>query len=464
MIPKNSETIIDQTLDLLRGKNLDGYEVFIVESSHFEVEAKEGKVDTLQVSQPWGMSLRILSEGRAGFSYATSPSGSYQIEQRRLLERMVEDAIASAAVISSDPCFDFAPPLKEQPPELPIFDKTLSDVPEKKKIETARLLEEAARSVDLKKITKVRKAAYQEGMSKVTLINSNGLHHSYEASLVTVSVMAIAEIEGESEVGWDFDFSHFMNEIDVTQTGRLAGRRALERLGGRRISSGVYPILLENHVTSEFLSLLSHAFSAEQVQKEKSNLRGKLGIQFFSPQLSILDDGLLPEGAGSCPLDGEGTPSQRTPLVIHGEVRGFLYDRFWANRQKFTLSAPRAQSTGNSIKHSIKSPPSLGISNFYIQPGTSDVSSLLKKLHQGVLIEEVMGLHTVDPISGDFSLGCSGQWIDQGEKCYPVKSIAIAGNLYQLFKHVTEVGNDLRFFGRIGAPSLLIDRLEVSGN
>ncbi len=464
MIPKKSETVIDQTLDLLRGKNLDGYEVFIAESSHFEVEAKEGKVDTFQVSQPWGMSLRILSQGRIGFSYATSPSGYFQMEQKHVLERLVEDAIASAGVISSDPCFDFPPPPKELPPELAIFDQTLSEVPEKNKIETARLLEEAARSVDLNKITKVRKAAYQEGMSRVTLINSNGLHHSYETTLVTISVMAIAEAEGESEVGWDFDFSHFMNKIDVTQTGRGAGRRALDRLGGRRISSGVYPILLENHVTSEFLSLLSHAFSAEQVQKEKSNLRGKLGIQFFSPCLSILDDGLLPDGAGSSPLDGEGTLSQRTPLVIHGEVRGFLYDRFWANRQNFTLSTQQTQSTGNSIKHSIKSPPSLGISNFYIQPGTSDFSSLLRTLHQGVLIEEVMGLHTVDPISGDFSLGCSGQWIDKGERCHPVKSIAIAGNLYQLFKQVTDVGNDLRFFGRIGAPSLLIDRLEISGN
>lgn len=464
MIPKNSEIIIDQTLALLQGKNLDGYEVFLAESSHFEVEAKEGKVDTFQVSQPWGMSLRILSEGRIGFSYATSPSGSFQMEQRRLLERMVEDAFASAGVISSDPCYDFAPPLKEQLPELPIFDKTLPEVPEKRKIENARRLEEAARSVDLNKITKVRKAAYQEGVSRVTLINSNGLHHSYETTLVTVSVMAIAEAEGESEVGWDFDFSHFIDQIDVIQTGRSAGKRALDRLGGRRISSGAYPILLENHVTSEFLSLLSHAFSAEQVQKEKSNLRGKLGSQFFSPHLSILDDGLFPQGAGSSPMDGEGTPSQRTPLVINGEIRGFLYDRFWANRQNLGLSTPVAQSTGNSIKHSIKSPPSLGISNFYIQPGTEDFSSLLKTLHQGVLIEEVMGLHTVDPISGDFSLGCSGQWIDRGEKLHPVKSIAIAGNLYELFKQVVHVGNDLRFFGRIGAPSLLIDRLEISGN
>ncbi len=463
MNPYPFENMIDQILALLHKQPLDGYEIFVVESSHFEVESKEGKVDTLQVSQPWGMSLRILNKGRIGFAYATSLSGSPQTETGNLLERMVEDAFASSEVTSSDPCYDFAPPLNAGLPELSIFDEMLREIPEKRKIETARLLEEAARSVDREKITKVRRASYQEGVSRVRLINSNGFDSSYATTYVTVSVMAVAETKGESEVGWDFDFSHFFNKIDVQKTGRDAGKKALDRLGGRRIPSGVYPILLENHVASEFLALLTHAFLSEQVQKGKSALQGKIGAQFFSPHLSLVDDGLLLQGAGSCPFDGEGTPSQRTPLVVEGEVRAFLYDRFWANRQKDASSLPQAQSTGNCIRHSIKAPPSLGISNFYIQPGKSDFSSMLKHLNRGVLIEEVMGMHTVDPISGDFSLGCSGQWIEEGKKVYPVKSIAIAGNLYQLFKRISEVGKDIRFFGKVGAPSLLIEGLEISG-
>lgn len=458
------EKIIDQAIAILKKRPVDGYEIFLIESSHFEVEAKEGKVDTLQASQPWGMALRILNRNRMGFSYTTSPSVSPLSGLGEGLERMVEDAMASAENTSPDPCFDFAPGLKESPPLLQIFDPTLAGVSERRKIENAKLLEEAARSVDEKRIKKVRKASYQEAFSKVTLLNSNGLFFSYDVTLASANVMAIAEDSGESEVGWEFDFSHFIDEIDVKRTGREAGRRALQRLGGRRISSGIYPVLLENHVASEFLSLLAHSFLAEQVQKGKSILQGKLGTQFFSPLISIFDDGLMTEGAGASPIDGEGTISQRTPVVVKGEVRGFLFDRFWANRQNLSPERSKAESTGNSQRHNLKAPPGLGTSNLFIEPGESTFTSLIHDLQRGMLIEEVMGLHTVDPISGDFSLGCSGQWIEKGERVYPVKSVALAGNLYQVFQKVEEIGSDLRFFGKIGSPSLLIDGLEISGN
>jgi PmbA protein len=461
---ENIDKIIDQTLEILKKKRVDGYEIYVEKVSHFEVEAKEGKVDTLQASRPWGMALRILNRGRTGFSYTTSPAGFSSGSMEEGLERIVGDAIASAEVTSPDPCFDFAPALKGPPPSLPIFDENLPRASEERKIEYARALEEAARSLDPGRIKKVRKASYQEVISRETLINSNGLLFAYDMTFASVSVMAVAEESGESEVGWDFDFSHFIDAIDVKKVGREAGRKALERLGGKRISSGAYPVLLENHIASEFLSLLAHSFLSEQVQKGKSILKEKIGRIFFSPLLSILDDGLIAEGSAASPVDGEGTPSQRTPVVVKGELRGYVYDRFWSNRENLRTGLPGTESTGNSRRHSIKSPPGLGTSNFFVEPGKSSFTSLIKGLRQGVLIEEVMGLHTVDPVSGDFSLGCSGQWIDGGKKVHPVKSIAIAGNLYQLFQKVAEVGDDLRFFGKIGSPSLLIDNLEMSGN
>lgn len=461
---KNSDEIIDRTLRILRSKSLDGYELFLEEASHFEAEAKEGKVDTLQASRPWGMALRILNRGRTGFSFTTSPAGFSPGKLKEGLERMVDDAVASAEVTSQDPCFDFAPALKESLPSLPIFDQTLLKIPEEKKIEYARALEEAARSLDPERIKKVRKASYQEVISRERLINSNGLLVDYDVTFASVSVMAVAEQSGESETGWDFDFNHFIDPIDVQKVGREAGRKALEKLGGKRISSAAYPVLLENHIASEFLSLLAHSFLSEQVQKGKSLLKEKIGQIFFSPLLSILDDGLMSAGSAASPVDGEGTPSQRTPMVVKGELRGYLYDRFWANRENLQTGSQRTRSTGNSRRHSIKAPPGLGTSNFFIEPGDSTFTSLMRGLRHGVLIEEVMGLHTVDPVSGDFSLGCSGQWVEGGEKIHPVKSIAIAGNLYQLFQKVSEVGNDLRFFGNLGSPSLLIDNMEVSGN
>jgi PmbA protein len=458
--------ILDQALAILRRKPVDAYEIYLEQSSHFYVESKEGKVDTFQTSKALGMAFRILNRQRMGFSYTTSvhPSASIRENGPSGLEQIIDDAIHSAESTFTDPCFDFATAPRDIPPPLPIFDETFESVPDKAKIEKAKLLEESVRSVDPRRIKKVRKAAYEEVLSRTTLINSNGLRFSYASTFASLGVTAVAEESGESEVGWDFDFSHFPNELDASRVGQEAGRKALERLGGKRIPSGVYPVLLRNYVASEFLSLLGHSFLAEQVQKGKSLLKGKKGERLFSPLLSIVDDGLYPKGISTSPIDGEGMTSQRTPLVTKGEVLGYLYDRYWANREKVSLAGVQVRSTGNSRRSSIKSPPGMGISNFFIEPGRQSLSKLIEDLHQGVVIEEVMGLHTVDPISGDFSLGFSGDWVDRGKKVYPIKSIAVAGNLFQLFRDLRGLGEDLKFFGRVGSPSLLIEGLEISGS
>ena len=461
---KNSDQAISQAVEILQGKSIDAFEVYLHESSHFNVESKDGKVDSLEASHALGAAFRTLKGGKMGFSYTTilNPSQSEK-EFRETLERTIEDAVSGSDAATADPSIDFATPSQTPLPKLPIFDETIGNVSENIKIEKAKTVERAARSADPARIHKVRKASYQEAVSHTTLINSHGLHVSYASSLASVSVTAIAEEAGESEMGWDFDYSHFGDDLDVEKVGRTAGKKALERLGGRRISSGVYPAILENRVASEFLSLLAHSFLAEQVQKGKSPLKNRKGTRFFSPSLSIVDDGLYPKGISTSPVDGEGTVCQRTSLVVRGEVSGYLYDLYWARRE-VASSGSQTRSTGNSRRMGIKFPPVLGVSTLLIEPGDIPFSGLLKELNRGVVVEDVMGLHMVDPISGDFSLGCSGSWIDGGERKHPVKSIAIAGNLFDIFRKVVKVGEDLRFFGEVGSPSLFIESLEISGN
>jgi PmbA protein len=461
-----NQEVIDQALRILQRKSIDGYEIYINRSSHFDIESKDGKIETLQTDRYLGMAFRILNHQRMGFSYTTFSNPSPFVGQNFSgeLGRIIEDAIRGSEATSPDPCFDFAPVLNGSPPQLPIFDETLERVSEKTKIEKAKCLEASAKAVDSERIKKVRKASYQEVLSRTTLINSNGLQFSYDHTLASVSVTAVAEESGESEVGWDFDTRHFFDDLDVEKVGRSAGRKAMERLGGKKIPTGAYPVLFHNEVASEFLSLLAHSFCADQIQKGKSPLKGRKGEKFFSPLLSIVDDGLYPKGISTAPVDGEGMPSQRTCLVAQGKLTDYLYDRYWAHRENLSSPGSRVGSTGNSRRHGIKSPPGVGISNFFIEPGDLDSPKLMKNLFQGMVVEEVMGLHTVDPISGDFSLGCSGDWVDKAEKVHPVKSIAIAGNLFELFRRVIGVGEDLRFFGGVGAPSLLIKELLISGN
>lgn len=458
--------IIEQVQEILRKKSLDGFEIFFTQSSHFDIESKDQKIETLKTSKYFGIALRILNQHRLGFSYTTLPNPSLSSGRSFFmkLDQIIEEAVESSRETSPDPYLDFSPPIGGLLPQLDIFDDQLGKISERVKIEKAKELERLVRSVAPEKIKKVRKATYQDSLFKTTLINSKGLFFSYDHSLASVSVTAVAEQGGESEMGWEFDVSHFFHDLNIEKVAQSAGGKALNRLGGKRIPSGVYPVILDNQVASEFLSLLAHSFLADQVHKGKSPLRGRKGERFFSPLLNIVDDGLYPKGISTSPIDGEGMPSQRTPLVVQGEIRGFLYDLYWANRENQTSADSQVKSTGNSRRHGINSPPGIGISNIFIQPGDCPMAKLLEDLSQGIVVDEIMGLHTVDPISGDFSLGCSGDWIERGERVYPVKSIAIAGNLFELFQKVIGVGNDLRFFGGVGSPSLLIRELSISGS
>jgi PmbA protein len=216
------------------------------------------------------------------------------------------------------------------------------------------------------------------------------------------------------------------------------------------------PVVLDNYVATEILEVLAPSFLAENVQKGKSLLAGRLGEQLFAPALRIRDDGTLPGGMATTPFDGEGVAHRDTVLVEGGELRGFLYDTFYACRDG-------KQSTGNATRGGVKSAPHMGVTNFFVERGDSPAGALLAGIGTGVLITDVMGMHTANPVSGDFSVGAAGFLIENGAVAGPVKGFAIAGNILELFRNVELVGDDLRFFGAVGAPSLRIAALDVSG-
>jgi PmbA protein len=169
-----------------------------------------------------------------------------------------------------------------------------------------------------------------------------------------------------------------------------------------------------------------------------------------------VDDSLYDEGIVSFPFDGEGFPAQRTVLVENGILQGFLYDVYTANKGQ-------TRSTGNGARSSFRSLPGVGTTNFFFQAGSKPATELVHEVSHGLYITEVMGMHTANPISGDFSVGAAGLLIENGEVTHPVRGITIAGNLQDLLQDVDGVGDDLRFFGSRGAPTLRVKALSVAG-
>ena len=270
------------------------------------------------------------------------------------------------------------------------------------------------------------------------------------------NIMVVAEDDGDAEIGWDYGFSPFLGGLEMDSIGATAAGRAVRMLGARPVGSMQTPAILTPWVASDILSILSASFLADNLQKGKSMLLGRMGEQVFSSHVTIVDDGLYPGGMASSPFDDEGFPHQRTVLVSEGVVQGFLYDQHTANKEN-------RGSTGNAGRHGIKAPPWVETTNCYIPNGSFTPDGLVSSLEEGLMLTDLIGLHTADPISGDFSVGAAGLWIKGGEAAFPVKGIVISGNLMDLFNNVDGAGTDLAFYGKTGAPSLRISTLNVAG-
>jgi PmbA protein len=442
----NFDEIAGKTEKILRGRGIDRFEIALESSRTLSLEVSDGKVENFKAAAPAGVAIQVLKEGGMGFSYSTAlddPS----------LARMVENALVSAENQTPDDANGLPGPSAY--PDLPfLFDPTLAEVPEEAKIERALELERLVKGAD-SRIVRVRKASYSESFSESFIRNSLGLEGSWRGTFVSSSVSAIAEADGDSRLGWDFSFGRTFDSIDAAALAAGAAARAVGLLGAETVETMRCPAILDTHVAAEMLEVLAPSFVAESVQKGKSLLAGRLGEKVFSPLLRIFDDALYPGGVSTAPFDGEGTASRKTPVVEAGILSSFLYDTLRARKEG-------RLSTGNSARDGVRTPPKNSITNFFIENGASAPEELLSGIDRGILLTDVMGMHTANPVSGDFSVGAAGFLIEKGRVTRPVKG-AISGNVVELFREVEGIGNDLRFYGAVGSPSLRISSLDVSG-
>jgi PmbA protein len=336
-----------------------------------------------------------------------------------------------------------------------IYDPDIVALTEKEKIDRVMAMEREAFAIDTR-IKHIRKASASFSESETMIMNTNGGNISYRGTAASSSIEAVAEDKGESQAGSDFDVNRFYRKLLIEEVGRRAARKALDLLGARHIDSVRAPVILESEVAGEFLSIMSSGFSSENVQKKKSLFIGRLGKEVVSPLITVIDDGLLDGGLGTAPSDDETVPMKQKTVIEKGRLAMFLYNTYTANKDKTV-------STGNGMRGGFKGIPGVGITNLYLEPGDCSLEGLINQAGRGLFVTEVMGMHTANPISGDFSVGATGFWIEQGVKAYPVREVTISGNILELMKKIDIVGRDLRFSGRIGSPSLLIKELSIAG-
>jgi len=436
------EAKIEKVYDLLKKRSINEFEVYGAASDTIRAESKECAMGSLSTSRESGIGIRLIMDGAMGFAYGADAD-----------ESLVNSAITSARYQFKDH-HNQLPQRQHEYDHVDIFDDDVRRLTAEECIARAVRLEQSARDAD-SRIHNVRKASFSRTVSRVIITNSHGVGASATLSFASTSTMVMAKQGDDNQSGYEFDYSHHLSDIDVERVGRQAAKRATDMLLAKRMQTAKLPVLFDNTTTAQMLEFISEAFIGENVIKGKSFVGDKLGKKYFSSEVSLADDPLDPRGADACPFDGEGVRSRKTVLVDNGTIFAFVYDSYWGN-------VAGKSSTGNSMRGGYRAMPTLGIRHLCMEPGNEDMAQNLKGLKRVLKITDIMGMHTANPITGEFSVGVSGMLMDEGAMLHPVREAAIAGNIYDLFSRVIAVGTDVREFGSVLCPSVLIDAIDVS--
>jgi len=443
-----NDEVVDRALEALRGGHVGTAEVFVRDALSGSVETKDGALEVVTARGERGLGVRVLDGQRIGFAHTSDLAVAG-------IEACVDQARRMATITEPDDDLRIAAaPLEAV--ELDIYQAGLEERPLADRGAIALAVENAARSVD-PRITHFRKTSYSDAEVTTLIATTSGVRASYRESFCGAMTSAVATQNGERQIGYHGEGARRMAELDADAIGKRAAQRALEKLGAKPFSTQKLPIVLDPWMAMSLLGAISPLFSADSVLKGRSLFAGKVGERVANARVTIVDDARRKGGLRSAPFDGEGVATTTRILVEHGVLRGYLTNLKTARK----MSSP---PTGNARRGSYASPSRIGPSNFYIEAGTDDPEALVRGLERALAVTSLLNLHTIDPVSGEFSLGASGTYMERGAPVHPVQGITIAGNLTHLLSSVSGVGTDLTFgSGGIGSPTLVIAELSVGG-
>jgi PmbA protein len=422
---------------------------FLVEDTSFSASVRLGQVDTVTHSREQRLSLRVFA-GRASAAASTSDLS------RASLERVVDEATALARITAEDAHAGLpdAATLIEHVPDLGLEDHEAGELTPEQKIETARRAEAAALAVD-PRITNSEGAEYFDRRARYAYATSHGFARGYTTSSFGITVSPVAAQNGEMQRDSWYTTARRRRALDGAESvGRTAAARALRRLGARKIKTTEVPIIFDPDTSASLIRAIANAASGPSLYRRASFLLDRLGSRVASTAVNIVDDGLIEAGLGSRPFDGEGLATRRTHVVRDGMLESYLLDTY-SGRKLGLASTHHASRDGAGV--------SVGTTNLMLMPGSSSPEALIRSVQSGLYVTELIGFG-INGVTGDYSRGAVGLWIENGELAYPVEEVTVAGNLLEMFERIDGIANDLVLRDRVAAPTVKIARMVVAGN
>jgi len=450
------ESLAAEVVELAMKAGASDAEAVAREGDEFSVIVRMGQVETLKESGSRGLGLRVFL-GKRSASTSTSDLTPEGIRQ------LVEGALALAKVTEEDP-FSGLPEWDEfgsLPGDLHLYHEDVYSLPGPERIEWARRAEAAALEAD-PRITNSDGGSFEAATGSKVLANSRGFHGGYRSSYAGVAAAPLAvDVDGSMQRdGWWSSARRLADLESPEAIGKEAARRTLRRLGARRVPTQKAPILFAPEVANSLLGSVFEAASGDSIWRGASFLAGRLGEQIAAPGVTIVDDNTMllttgMGGFGTSPFDGEGLPSQRTVVVEKGVLRNYLLNTYTARKLKM-------KSTHNASR-GLAGTPGIGCGNLYLEPGTQTPEQIVAEVRAGLYVTSLMGFG-VNVVTGDYSRGATGLWIENGELTHAVEEVTIAGNLAEMLRNVVAIGNDLEFRGAVASPTLRIDGMMIAGS
>jgi PmbA protein len=426
----------------------DAADVLVAEGTEFSVTVRKGVVETLTEAGSKALGIRVFAGKRTASSHTSDFSWP-------TLQRLVEETVGMARATGEDVAAGL--PDEMVPPEtvsLGLFDPSPAALPTAARIERARRAEAVA--LETPGIVNSQGATWSSGEGSVVLANSMGFLGGYRTSSVSLSVVPQAERDGHMERDYWYTAGRGLPDLESPEAvGSTAAARTLRRLGARQVPTAELPVVFDPETAAEILGTLFSALSGYSVFRKASFLEGRLGEQVASPLLTVVDEGRRMRGLGSRPFDGEGSPTRRNVPLERGVLCHWLCDAYSARKIG-------ARPTG-SARRGVAGGPSVGAGNLSFEPGTSTPGEIVAGVERGLFVTDLIGFG-VNVVTGDYSQGAVGQWIEKGRLVHPVHEVTIAGNLKTMLLDVDAVGNDLVFRGSTASPTIRIRKMMVSGS
>lgn len=442
----NYKDLTEKLVDKCLKYGADEAEVYLQSNRNLSIQVLNSDIETIEEASSHGVGFRVFVDGKMGFSHCNDFS-------EEALDNTMKKAVAFAKLTSPDEN-NVLPADKGMAAVDGLYDPSIADVAMEEKIDMALRLEEMAMRDP--RISKSSGSGFSESETEIFLSNSRGLLKTYKSSGCGVGVSVVAEKGEQKNTGGEYcSRRYFSDLVPLEEIAAKASKEAWEMLDPQMVRTQKAAVVLDPDVGRSLLGGVISALNGERVLQGASFLRDSMDKKFATELLTIIDDGTRDRGLASAPFDGEGVPTIKNTLVEKGVLRSFIYNTYAAQRAG-------TESTGNASRRGFTSLPGIGTHNVYLLPGNHTRNEIIASTGTGLLLKGLTG-YGINAVTGDFSGGASGFWIENGKIVHPVKGITIAGKASDILNGIDMMGKDIDMQKTFASPTFRVREMQIGG-